>query len=182
MTTSWLHQLPTVDVSKYVIISPKSGQTIYKICILNLCCIFGTYRKTQSWCWLALQTPNTVIYSGDNPGKHTATRPKSVNQLGTCGQDILKNWFALCRDNIDMDQDPPRRIQQSETQAGSDTDSIQKGCLYWFIIYALIQFKHVNAHDKACTFHYSDQKSINAHRLSHGGLQIQNSHLKKQDT
>jgi hypothetical protein len=82
MTTSWLHQLPAVGVSKYVIISPKSGQTIYKICILNLCCIFGTYRKSQSWCWLALQAPNTV----QEPRKthcHQAKKCKPTADLRT---------------------------------------------------------------------------------------------------
>jgi hypothetical protein len=34
-----------VGVSKYVIISPKSGQTIYKTCILNLCCIFWNLQE-----------------------------------------------------------------------------------------------------------------------------------------
>jgi hypothetical protein len=31
------------------------GKPIYKICMLGLCCISKSNRKTQSWCWLALK-------------------------------------------------------------------------------------------------------------------------------
>jgi len=38
------------------IICQKSGHTpLHKICILSFCCISRSKRKTQSWCWLALE-------------------------------------------------------------------------------------------------------------------------------
>jgi len=56
MTAHWLHQLLTVGVvDKYIIISPKSGQTIIQNLHLEFLLHSRSNRKTKSGYWIALK-------------------------------------------------------------------------------------------------------------------------------